>query len=311
MPQFNSTTFGKYTSKWLIGTAAFELLLAVGLAGTGIAVPAARGGLILTAIILAVVGVGLLWFGIRAGAKAEENARLEATGLDAQGTIVGMTQTGMFLNDNPQVRLDLSVLLPGRPAYAASVKQFVPLILLGRLTGGAVLPVKVDPANPAHVIVEWDRPAPGPVTTGWYAQPTGTGPGVGVGVAHGVAQGGETLNEIQSALQTSGLQAATPFASPDQGGYSIEMLRQHLRANGVDGWASIDAVQDSGKDVGDDHLFVITATAHVGTNPPHTSPPAVAMVPKSAASKVGPGLSVPIKADPTNPDLFMFLWERI
>jgi hypothetical protein len=309
MPQFNSTTFGKYTSRWLIGTAVFELVLAIALFGTGVAVPASRGGLVLTAAILAVVGVGLLWFGLRAGARAEDNARIEASGLPGQATIVGLTQTGMFLNDNPQVRLDLSVLLPGRPAYAASVKQFVPLILLGRLTGGATLPVKVDPSNPAHVIVEWDQPAPEPVTTGWFAQPT---PATGVGApAMATGQGAETLNEIQSALQSSGLQAATPFASADQGGYSIELLRQHLRANGVDGWASIDAVQDSGKDVGDDHLFVITATAHVGTNPPHTSPPAVAMVPKSAVSKIGPGLSVPIKADPTNPDLFMFLWERI
>jgi hypothetical protein len=301
MPGFTSSTFGRYTGKWLIGTAVFELLLAAGLGGAGLFVPSARGGLLLTAAFLAAVGIVLLWFGLRAAANAERAERIEASGLPGRATIVGLAQTGMFLNENPQIRLDLSVEIPGRPIFHVSHKEFVPLILLGRLAPGGVLPVKVDQADPTHLVIQWDQPAP--AATGWFA-PVGAPAGA-------VGQSDEMLSEVQAALQGSGLQAATPFSQASQGAYSVDMLRAHLRANGLDGWASIDQVQDSGKDVGDDHLYVVTATVHAGSKPPYACPPSATMVPKTAMSKIGPGLSVPIKVDPTNPDLFMFLWDRI
>jgi hypothetical protein len=304
MATFTSGTFSKYASKWLIGTGVFELLLAAGMGAAGVFVSGARSGLLPTAAILGAVGFGLVWFGLKAAASAERAARIEQTGLPGRATIVGLTQTGMFLNDNPQVRLDLSVEVPGRGAYQASHKEFVPLILLGRLAAGAVLPVKVDQADPSRLIIEWDQPvAPAQPATGWFAP---------AGAATASPGGGaESMSQIQAALQGSGLQAATPFTLPEQGAYTIDMLRAHLRANGLDGWASIDQVQDSGKDVGDDHLYVVTATVHAGAKPPYTCPPSATMVPRTAMSKIGPGLSVPIKVDPTNPDLFMFLWDKI
>ena len=44
--------------------------------------------------------------------------------------------------------MDLLVSIPGRAPYQARRKEFVPLILLGRLSSGPPLPVKVDPADP-------------------------------------------------------------------------------------------------------------------------------------------------------------------
>lgn len=45
MPTFNSSTLGSYTSKWLIGTGIFEILLASGfIYGAFAAGDSARGG---------------------------------------------------------------------------------------------------------------------------------------------------------------------------------------------------------------------------------------------------------------------------
>src|SRR5438128_409492 len=123
MPTFTSSTFGKYTRKWLVGTGVFELLLAGVFVVFAVASKTVRGGFILTGAILGVVGVGLIWFGLRSGAKADEAERIEATGVAGQATIVGLTQTGMFLNDNPQVGIDLMVTIPGRQPYPAHLKQ--------------------------------------------------------------------------------------------------------------------------------------------------------------------------------------------
>ena len=173
MPRFNSTTFGSYAGKWLVGTAIFELLLAAVFAGIGIAVTgAARSGMLLTAGILGVVGAGLLYAGVRARAKAAEASRLITSGTPGTATITGLTQTGMFLNENPQVEMDLMIQVPGRPPYPAKRKQFVPLILLSRLSSGEPLAVKVDPADPSNVVIDWDAPAAAVAASaaqGWWA----------------------------------------------------------------------------------------------------------------------------------------------
>jgi hypothetical protein len=44
----------------------------------------------------------------------------------------------------------------GRSPYRATVKEIVPLIMLNRLQG--TLPVRVDPARPESVVVQWNQP---------------------------------------------------------------------------------------------------------------------------------------------------------
>jgi hypothetical protein len=36
-------------------------------------------------------------------------------------------------------------------------RETVPQVLLGRLTDGSTLPVRVDPKDPSHLIVVWDE----------------------------------------------------------------------------------------------------------------------------------------------------------
>lgn len=112
-----------------------------------------RSGLWITGSILGLVGVILLAVGYRAAAKA----RLRTTGVPGTATIVGLTQTGTWVNNNPLVGLDLAISVQGNPPYAVSVREVVPQILIGRLTNGQPLPVKVDPNEPTRVLIEWER----------------------------------------------------------------------------------------------------------------------------------------------------------
>jgi hypothetical protein len=292
MPTFTSSTFGKYTRKWLVGTGVFEILLAAVFVGVAVVSKTVRGGFILTASILGVVGVGLIWFGLRSGAKADEADRIEATGISGQATIVGLTQTGVSLNDNPQVGIDLMVTIPGRQAYAAHRKEFVPLILLGRLANGATLPVKVDSADPSKVVIDWGQPATAPF-----------------GVPPTPGTGSETIDQVQAMAATAGL-AGIGHPAQGMGGVSIAQLRQYLKETGLSGWGTIELVQDTGQTVGDDRVMRIAMTIHVDGKPPYKSE-ALSLVPKAAVPKAVLGASIPVKVAADNPDALMVEWDRV
>lgn len=194
MATFTSSTFGNYTKKWLLITGLFELLLGTGFAVGAVAIEEVRGGFLLTAAILMLTGVALIWFGKRAGARAAEAERIDATGLAGVGTVTGLRQTGMYMNENPQVETTLLVQVPGRAPFEAKRKEFVPLILLSRLGVGSQLPVKVDPADTTKVIIDWDAPPPGlPGAFGGGTGAAGSGP----------APKGPPLQALQAALASS------------------------------------------------------------------------------------------------------------
>lgn len=355
MPMFTSSTIGSYASKWLIITGVFELLLAGGFVFGAIAAPDARSGLLLTAVILGAVGIGLVFFGIRSRMRAEEAKRVLSVGLTGTATITSMTQTGMYLNENPQVKMDLLVQVPGRAPYQATRKEFIPLILLGRLSSGAPLAVKVDPNDPQDVVIDWENPAPAVVAApeqGWWAQGQGSAPGVttittppvvtigGVQVSGpgapavpatpGAPSGmpsapftwptvaaaptggqAESLAQVQAALQAAGIPAHQVFSFAGQDKYQVDQLRAAVRANGIEGTATVDSLQDTTVEIGDEHLFVIESTITVPGRPPHKSGPSAAMIPKTKVGHIALGQTVPVMVAKDNPDLVMFEWEKI
>src|SRR5690242_13022080 len=94
-------------------TGVGELGLAAMFFIAGASTPEARGGLFLTGAILGIVGIVLSMVGLRAAAKD----RLHETGIAGEATILGITQTGAWVNNNPYVKLDLQITVPGHPAY--------------------------------------------------------------------------------------------------------------------------------------------------------------------------------------------------
>lgn len=291
MPTFTGSTLGRYTGKWLIITGGFELALAAVFLSIGLRSDILRFGFTLTAGILGAVGVGLIAFGFRSQAKADATDRVLDTGIPGQATITSLAQTGMFLNQNPQVEMSLMVTVPGRAPYAATRKEFIPLIMLGRLSSGMPLAVRVDPADPSNVVIDWQAV-----------------PSVGTSVAAPTA---EALSQVQQAVTSSGIQAAPVFAQPQQGNYGVEQLREFLRANGVSGTATIETLQDTGQVVGDEHVYIMETTVNVPGRPPHRSPASATMVPTAAVSKVALGATIPVKVAADNPDMVMFEWDKL
>jgi hypothetical protein len=306
---FTGGTIGRSAGLWLIVSAVIELALAGVFLLVALTVPFVGEGMLLTAGILGAVGFACLVIGLRLRASAAANDRLLTSGVAGQAAVTGLTQTGMYLNENPQVAIDLLVELPGRAPYPVQRKEFVPLILLGRLSSGAPLPVRVDPADPQRLVIDWQNAgfaAPAVTST---APIESTAPAVGgTGSASAID---ESLDQVHAALQASGVPVAAPFSTPDQGSYTVEQLRDHLRQNGVAATARIDQLMDMGKVVGDEKLYTMQVTLELPGRAPEQLQPSAAMVPLHATPKVKVGWRIPVRVAAENHQLMMFEWDRV
>jgi hypothetical protein len=289
--QFTSSTFGRYTGGWLIGTAIFELALAAVFFFIG------GSGMVLTGVILGVVGVILLLFGIGSLRKASASKRIDETGLAGTGQVVGLTQTGMYLNNNPQIGMQLMVSVPGRNPYQVEVRQFVPLMLLGSIQVGSTLPVKVDQQNPSKVVIDWDA----------GVQPNAAFVNQWAGMP-GMQPTGAAMPGMMPAAMPGAMPGSTATVSAGQG--SVDQLHAQLLANGLDGTATITTAQDTGVPVGANKLFSIVMTVNVPGKAPYQETSAT-MVPPDDTAKVVAGLTVPVKVSPDNPNLVMIQWDKV
>jgi hypothetical protein len=146
----------RWTRTWrntYLAVGVGELGLALLFAITAIAQPSTARGFLPVTVILAVIGVVFVFLGWRALQKD----RLHDRGLAGEATVAGVQQTGMWMNENPYVQLDLVVRVPGHQPYEVKHNEIVPQIALGRLTSGEPLPVRVDSNDPSHLVVQWER----------------------------------------------------------------------------------------------------------------------------------------------------------
>jgi hypothetical protein len=80
-------------------------------------------------------------------------AQLATTGEVAEAQIVGSRDTGTQINLQPVLELDLLVMRQGQPPYPATVRQMVANAQLGLVAPGSTVSVRIDPANPATVLL--------------------------------------------------------------------------------------------------------------------------------------------------------------
>ncbi len=246
----------------------------------------------------------------------------------------------MTLNDQPQIGMDLEVSALGMGTYRVTHKEFVPLLFLSRLQPGAVLGVRVNPANRNQIVVRWDdvradaggsAADAGAADLGGRAADAGTADAGGsaarmeLAAAAGAAapgskvlatpSSGESLGQVAAAMAAAGTASApgfaAPFSSPDQAGITIDQLRAWLREHGVSGMARIDRLEDSGRSIGSDRLFTMQTTLEIPGRAPIQGPPSAAMVPLDKIGRIAVGVKLPVKVAPDNPDLSTFLWDQI
>jgi hypothetical protein len=102
------------------------------------------------------VPMGLIFSGIGfAMRKAAQRAqRLRLHGLRGTGTVMGVSPTGLSINNVPQYAVAMMVQLDGRAPYQASSKILVSNP--AQLVQGGRVPVRVDPQNASDVLIETD-----------------------------------------------------------------------------------------------------------------------------------------------------------
>jgi len=122
------------------------------LTGTSIfVILAICGGTLIT--LLVTVGITFLAFRIVRKAVGPDRSVLQ-NGIPAQATIVGVRQTGVQVNDQPQVVFTLEVQPPGGAVYQAETKAIVPIVAIPQVQPGAQVPVKIHPTDPTKVVLD-------------------------------------------------------------------------------------------------------------------------------------------------------------
>jgi hypothetical protein len=107
------------------------------------------------ASLVVFVGMALLMWKIFGGLmkQSQERQRLLMQGHPANGRILQLLDTGMMVNNSPQVRIILEVQPPGRPPYQAECTMIVSYLAIPRVQPGCFVPVKFDPMNPARIAI--------------------------------------------------------------------------------------------------------------------------------------------------------------
>jgi hypothetical protein len=100
-------------------------------------------------------GMGFVMWKIFGGLMkaSQERNQLLMTGIPASGRILQLMDTGMLVNNNPQVRIVVQVEPPGRAPYPAEVTMVISQLAIPRVQPGCVVPVKFDPVNPARIAI--------------------------------------------------------------------------------------------------------------------------------------------------------------
>ena len=85
--------------------------------------------------------------------QAEEARRLLQVGQRGLAQVMSVRATGESVDDNPQAELELRVLLAGREPYKVTHRQVISKVAFGGFLPGAKVPVRVDPLDPAKLLV--------------------------------------------------------------------------------------------------------------------------------------------------------------
>ncbi|MGI5237164.1 hypothetical protein [Dactylosporangium sp. CA-139066] len=139
-------------------TAALEFVLGAGflIAGTAELVPGTGMSFPFIGVALIVGAALMMMIAVRWRIRHGQEMALRTRMVRGTAQVLAARQTGVSINDQPQVALDLRVTAPGHGVYDASVKTFVPLIALGMLGSGRPLSVGVDPADRQRILVDWE-----------------------------------------------------------------------------------------------------------------------------------------------------------
>jgi hypothetical protein len=169
---FSSGRIGTGAGGWLIFMAFVEGSMGVGMAIAEARADGSGGGYFMAAVVLIGIAVLFLIIGTIVAVKGRKKRRIETGGTPGQATVLSLSQTGTYINENPQFYFDLDVNVPGMAQFRTNTRVTVPMYLVQAVGPGAVLPVRVDPANPSDLVIDWSGVSLNRAATpAWPAQP--------------------------------------------------------------------------------------------------------------------------------------------
>jgi len=126
------------------------------IAGVGAVIATSgKSGIWIGLAMLAVFG-GMFYLFYRIFFKPMINAaRLQKTGLPGKATIVEVRDTGVTINNNPQVKLMLEVKNSFGQKYNAQCRVLVSRINPNMFMPGMEVPVLIDPKNEQNVVIDY------------------------------------------------------------------------------------------------------------------------------------------------------------
>ena len=86
-------------------------------------------------------------------AQQQKAQMLMTSGIVGQATVDAINDSGVTVNDNPQVEFVLDVTLPGKEPYKASLTQVVSRLAIAGFQPGATVPVRVSPDDPQVLMI--------------------------------------------------------------------------------------------------------------------------------------------------------------
>jgi hypothetical protein len=88
-----------------------------------------------------------------------DTKRILSTGMPAQALIkqIGESSIGgaLTINEQPYLNLQLEVREGTSPPYTVSLDTIIPRSAVPRFQPGALIPVRIDPADPQKVVIDW------------------------------------------------------------------------------------------------------------------------------------------------------------
>jgi len=88
-------------------------------------------------------------------AQLQAQRALLESGTPGRARIVSMSETGILVQFNPEVVLDLSVRVGEQLPYDLQLTTAVTPAVLEQLRAGADVSVRVDPSEPHRVAIDW------------------------------------------------------------------------------------------------------------------------------------------------------------
>jgi hypothetical protein len=87
--------------------------------------------------------------------RSAQRRQLLATGTRAQARIVSIQETGVRINEQPEVLFTLDVQPDGRPGFRAQCRATISVLMAPRVQPGMTTTVRYDPQDPTKVAIEF------------------------------------------------------------------------------------------------------------------------------------------------------------